>query len=53
MIDLRHPGQRYIRCAGSLGWGLPGAIGVKCALPDQPVLCFTGDGGMYYHMTEL
>ena len=51
-IDLE-PGQRYIRCAGSLGWGLPGAIGVKCALPDRPVLCFTGDGGMYYHMTEL
>ena len=37
----------------SLGWGLPGAMGVKCALPDRPVLCFTGDGGMYYHMTEL
>jgi acetolactate synthase-1/2/3 large subunit len=53
MIDFSHPRQRYIRCAGSLGWGLPGAIGVKCALPDQPVLCFIGDGGMYYHMTEL
>jgi acetolactate synthase-1/2/3 large subunit len=53
MVDLKHPGQRYIRCSGSLGWGLPGAIGVKCALPDRPVLCFTGDGGMYYHMTEL
>lgn len=53
MIDLTQPGQRYIRCAGSLGWGLPGAIGVKCALPDRPVLCFTGDGGMYYHLPEL
>ena len=53
MIDLDKPGQRYIRCEGSLGWGLPGAMGVKCALPDQPVLCFTGDGGLYYHMTEL
>jgi len=53
MVDLTKPGQRYIRCAGSLGWGLPGAMGVKCALPDRPVLCFTGDGGMYYHMTEL
>ena len=53
MVELKHPGQRYIRCAGSLGWGLPGAIGVKCALPDRPVLCFTGDGGMYYHMIEL
>jgi|SRR5688572_2136269 acetolactate synthase I/II/III large subunit len=53
MIDLTKPGQRYIRCEGSLGWGLPGAMGVKCALPDRPVLCFTGDGGAYYHLTEL
>jgi acetolactate synthase-1/2/3 large subunit len=53
MVDLTQPGQRYIRCAGSLGWGLPGALGVKCALPDRPVLCFAGDGGVYYHMTEL
>jgi acetolactate synthase-1/2/3 large subunit len=53
MIDLTKPGQRYIRCEGSLGWGLPGAMGVKCALPGQPVLCFTGDGGVYYHLTEL
>jgi len=53
MIDLRHPGQRYIRCAGSLGWGFPASLGVKCALPDTPVLCFTGDGGFYYHLAEL
>ncbi len=53
MIDITRPGQRYIRCEGSLGWGLPGAMGVKCALPDRPVLCFTGDGGIYYHLTEL
>jgi acetolactate synthase-1/2/3 large subunit len=53
MVEFRHPGQSYIRCAGSLGWGLPGAMGVKCALPERPVLLFTGDGGMYYHMTEL
>ena len=24
MIELKHPTQRYFRCAGSLGWGLPG-----------------------------
>ncbi|MCC7485585.1 MAG: thiamine pyrophosphate-binding protein [Burkholderiales bacterium] len=52
MVDLG-AGQRYIRCEGSLGWGLPGAMGVKCALPDRPVVLFTGDGGLYYHMTEL
>jgi acetolactate synthase-1/2/3 large subunit len=28
-------------------------MGVKCALPDKPVVLFTGDGGLYYHMTEL
>ncbi len=53
MVELNHPTQRYIRCAGSLGWGFPGALGVKCALPDRPVLCFTGDGGFYYHIAEL
>lgn len=53
MIELKYPTQRYFRCAGSLGWGFPGALGVKCALPDKPVLCFTGDGGFYYHLSEL
>jgi acetolactate synthase-1/2/3 large subunit len=53
MIDLNHSDQRFYRCAGSLGWGFPGALGVKCALPDRPVLCFTGDGGFYYHLAEL
>jgi acetolactate synthase-1/2/3 large subunit len=53
MIDFTKPGQRYIRCAGSLGWAFPASLGVKCALPDTPVLCFTGDGGFYYHLAEL
>lgn len=53
MIDFKHPDQSFIRCAGSLGWGLPAAIGAKCAAPDRPVVCFTGDGGVWYHMTEI
>ena len=53
MIDFTKPGQRLIRCAGSLGWGFPGAMGVKCALPDSAVVCFAGDGGFYYHLAEL
>ncbi len=53
MIEFRTAQQRYIRCAGSMGWGFPGAMGVKCALPDQPVVCFTGDGAFYYHIAEL
>ncbi|MDA0232015.1 MAG: thiamine pyrophosphate-binding protein [Chloroflexi bacterium] len=53
MIDFKDPGQSFIRCAGSLGWGLPAAIGAKCAAPERPVVCFTGDGGVWYHMSEI
>ncbi len=53
MLDLNHPEQSYLRCAGSLGWGFPAAMGAKCAAPERPVICFTGDGGFWYHLTEL
>jgi acetolactate synthase I/II/III large subunit len=53
MVELRHPEQRYIRCAGSLGWGLPGALGVQCAFPSRKVILWSGDGGLYYHLAEL
>ncbi|MQY73571.1 MAG: thiamine pyrophosphate-binding protein [Dehalococcoidia bacterium] len=53
MVDIKQAGQTYIRCAGSLGWAFPAALGAKCALPDRPVICFTGDGGFWYHLAEL
>jgi len=53
MIRLTRPEQRFIRCAGSLGWGFPATLGAKCALPDRPVIGFCGDGGFYYHLAEL
>ena len=53
MIDLKKPGQGFLRAAGSLGWGLPAALGAKLALPDRPVLLFSGDGGFWYHLAEL
>ena len=52
LIDLR-PGQTFLRCAGTLGWALPATLGAKCAAPDRPVVGFTGDGGLYYHLAEL
>jgi acetolactate synthase-1/2/3 large subunit len=52
-MPLKGATQRFIRCAGSLGWGFPASIGVKCALGSRPVVCFTGDGGFYYHLAEL
>ncbi|MXY98553.1 MAG: thiamine pyrophosphate-binding protein [Gemmatimonadetes bacterium] len=53
MIEITDPGQTYLRCAGSLGWAFPAAMGAKCAAPDRPVICFTGDGGFWYHLGEL
>ena len=51
---LRH----FLRCAdaksffglrgGGIGWGLPGAIGVKLALPQRPVIALVGDGSAMY-----
>ncbi len=52
-LELDKPGQRFLRAAGSLGWAFPASLGAKCALPDTPVICFTGDGGFYYHLAEL
>lgn len=53
LVYLTSPNQRYFRAAGSLGWAFPAALGAKCAAPDRPVVCFTGDGGFYYHLPEL
>lgn len=51
-LDLKS-GQSFIRCAGSLGWGLPAALGAQLAVPDRAVVLFSGDGGFYYHLAEL
>jgi acetolactate synthase-1/2/3 large subunit len=52
-VDLTSPTQSYARAAGSLGWGLPASIGAQLAVPDRPVVLFTGDGGFWYHVGEL
>lgn len=52
-VDLTHEDQGFIRAAGSLGWGLPAAIGAQMADRTRPVVLFTGDGGLWYHVAEL
>lgn len=53
MVHLTHPAQSYIRAAGSLGWAFPASLGAKCGAPNRSVICFTGDGGFWYHLSEL
>ena len=53
MYDLASPHQSYLRSAGHLGWAFPAGLGAKCACPDRPVITFTGDAGLWYHIAEI
>ena len=38
---------------GTMGFGLPAAMGAKLAFPDQDVACITGDGSIQMMLQEL
>ena len=38
---------------GTMGYGLPAAIGAKMAMPERTVCLFTGDGGFQMNIQEL
>ena len=38
---------------GTMGYGLPGAIGAEIGNPDTPVISVSGDGGMQMNIQEL
>ncbi len=41
------------RKGGSIGWGLPGALGVKLGLPDKRVIAVLGDGSAAWSIQGL
>ncbi len=47
--------RRWINSGGlgTMGFGLPAAMGVKFALPDANVVCVTGDGSIQMNIQEL
>lgn len=47
--------RRWINSGGlgTMGFGLPAALGVKMALPDATVVCITGDGSIQMNIQEL
>ncbi|MGK3963986.1 thiamine pyrophosphate-binding protein [Sorangium sp. So ce118] len=47
------PGHYFQSRGGSLGVGIPGALGLKLANPDKTVIGFTGDGGSMYTIQAL
>jgi len=47
------PGQYFLTRGGSLGVGIPGAIGAQLANPGKTVIGFSGDGGSMYTIQAL
>jgi benzoylformate decarboxylase len=47
------PGHYFQTHGGSLGTGIPGALGLKLAHPDKTVIGLTGDGGSMYTIQAL
>ncbi|ACK46477.1 Acetolactate synthase isozyme 3 large subunit [Shewanella baltica] len=47
--------RRWINSGGlgTMGFGLPAAMGVKMAMPDATVVCVTGDGSIQMNIQEL
>jgi benzoylformate decarboxylase len=46
-------GRYFQSRGGSLGLGIPGALGIKLARPNQTVVAFTGDGAAMYTIQAL
>jgi len=38
---------------GTMGFGLPAAIGASLAFPERQIVCFTGDGSLQMNIQEL
>jgi acetolactate synthase I/II/III large subunit len=47
--------RRWINSGGlgTMGFGLPAAMGAKIGCPDQTVVCISGDGSIQMNMQEL
>lgn len=52
-VRPRAPGQFFQSRGGSLGVAIPGAIGIKLARPDRPVVAFAADGATMYTAQAL
>jgi acetolactate synthase-1/2/3 large subunit len=54
-IVQRRAGRQVLapRGVGTLGWGLPAAMGVQLADPGAQVTCVTGDGAFFYGLPEM
>jgi benzoylformate decarboxylase len=52
-LSFDRPGDYYGSRGGGIGQALPGALGVKLAHPDRPVVAISGDGSAMYAIQAL
>jgi benzoylformate decarboxylase len=52
-LSFDRPGDYYGSRGGGIGQALPGALGVKLAHPDRPVVAISGDGSAMYSIQAL
>ncbi len=52
-LNFRESADYYGTRGGGIGQAMPGAIGVKIAHPDRPVLALSGDGSALYTIQAL
>jgi benzoylformate decarboxylase len=52
-FGLLRPGSYFTAASGSLGYGLPAAVGAALAAPERPVIALIGDGSSYYGIQGL
>jgi len=52
-MEFNEPGSFFSLRGGSLGWGIGGALGVKLARPNRPVVGIIGDGAAMYGIQGL
>lgn len=52
-VRIREWGGFYTMASGGLGYGLPGAVGLGLARPDQKIVCVIGDGSFMYSPQAL
>ena len=52
-LDLNKPYSYQRSRGGSIGWGLPAAIGFKLGAPEHPVVSLCGDGAAMWSIQSL
>jgi acetolactate synthase-1/2/3 large subunit len=52
-LDFTEPGTFYAAAGGSMGWGLPAAMGIQLARPSDRVIAVSGDGSFWMVAQDL